>query len=856
MRGPGLLFDCPLGGCFNTGAKCGRPINKGLVIMKMHLLLSVAPLALATPAFADDKPAASAPQTEAKAPEKEVFSTGVAKGRDILDSAISTSSLKEAEVQKLGARSLGEILRQLPGIRVEASSGEGNSNYTIRGLPLASGGSKYMQIEEDGLPVLEFGDIFNAGSDVFLRADLNLAAIEAIRGGSASTFASNSPGGVINLISRTGDAEGGTIEATTGLNYGEKRVDFEYGSKLSDNLRFHVGGFFRSGEGPRDIGYTGYRGGQFKFNVTRSFNNGFVRVYGKLLDDRSPQYVPAPVLISGTNDKPEFHQVANFDARKDALNSSNIGTFLTLDRDNQPVAEDFHQGMHAVSRSLGLEAQFEVAGWSITERARYSANSGDLYRIVPGAVSTAAAIATLIGGPGSTLSYANGPNAGQAITSPTTLNGNGLLAADFLAKVKLHSLDNFTNDLRANRMWKVGGGELTVTAGVYKALQTIDMDWLYSTAIQDVVGGGNAALIDVRNAAGTMVTQNGYSAFSVQNSGALLHRAYNVDYDITAPYGSVNFRFGPVSIGGSARYDIGSVNGTVFGADLGGGRTGITSVDFNRDGVISAAERQTAMLPLTQPSPVNYDYKYLSYSTGINWRIAEELAVFARYSRGARANADKILFTRSVNPNSGDLVNDKAAYDTVRQLEGGVKFRQAGIALNLVGFLANSDDHNIQSGSGLGTSRTYRAYGAEFEGSVRKGPFSLNAGATWTKSKITEDLLNAAITGLEPRHQPEFTFQLMPQVDTKWATFGASSVTVTKSYAQDTDLLRMPGFTVVNAFVQFHPTENVQLSVNANNLFNTLGYFEISQATIPANGIGYGRAVNGRTISSSLRFSF
>lgn len=824
--------------------------------MKKHLLLSVAPFVLATPAFAEDKPAAPAqPQTEAKAPEKEVFSTGVAKGRDILDSAISTSSLREAEVQKLGARSLGEILRTLPGIRVEASSGEGNSNYTIRGLPLASGGSKYLQIEEDGLPVLEFGDVFNAASDNFIRADLNLAAIEAIRGGSASTFASNSPGGVINLISKTGDTEGGTIQATTGLDYDEKRVDFEYGSKLSDTLRFHVGGFYRSGEGPRDIGYNGYRGGQVKFNVTRSFDNGFVRLYAKLLDDRSPQYVPAPVLIGGTNDKPEFTKIANFDPSKDSLLSSNIGTFLSLDRDNQPIAENFHDGLHAISKSVGLEAQFEIAGFSFTERARYSANSGDLFRMVPGSITTASALATTTGGAGATLRYASGPKTGQAITDLAGLNGNGLLASVYLAKVKLHSLNNFTNDLRANRVWKVGGGDLTITAGVYKAMQTIDMDWLYSTAIQDVVGGGNASLVDVTNAAGTTLTQNGYSAFAISNL-SLLHRAFNVDYDITAPYGSINYRFGKIAIGGSIRYDVGSVNGTVFGADLGGGRPGIISYDFNRDGVISQAESRTAMMPLTQPSPVNYDYKYLSYSAGINYRIAEELAVFARYSRGARANADKILFTSAIDYNSGKLFNPESAYDTVRQLEGGVKFRQAGLALNLTGFLANSEDQNIQSGSGLGTSRLYRAYGAEFEGSFRRGPFSLNAGATWTKAKITEDKLNAAITGLEPRHQPEFTFQLMPQVDTRWATFGASSVTITSSYAQDTDQLKMPGFTVVNAFVQFRPAERVQLSVNANNLFNTLGYFEISQATMPANGIAWGRAVNGRTISSSLRFSF
>ncbi|WP_366522293.1 hypothetical protein [uncultured Sphingomonas sp.] len=51
------------------------------------------------------------------------------------------------------------MLRNLPGIRVEASGGEGNANISVRGLPVASGGAKFLQLQEDSLPVLEFGDI-------------------------------------------------------------------------------------------------------------------------------------------------------------------------------------------------------------------------------------------------------------------------------------------------------------------------------------------------------------------------------------------------------------------------------------------------------------------------------------------------------------------------------------------------------------------------------------------------------------------------------------------------------------------------------------------------------------------------
>jgi outer membrane cobalamin receptor len=131
-----------------------------------------------------------------------------------------------------------------------------------------------------------------------MRYDFNVAQIESIRGGSASTFASNAPGGVINLISHTGEVEGGSVQVSTGLDYDSSRVDFSYGGHLTDTLRFHVGGFYREGEGVRDSGFDGNRGGQFKFNVTQEFEGGFIRLEGKLLDDHVAGYAPAPMLVT------------------------------------------------------------------------------------------------------------------------------------------------------------------------------------------------------------------------------------------------------------------------------------------------------------------------------------------------------------------------------------------------------------------------------------------------------------------------------------------------------------------------------------------------------------------------------
>jgi len=821
-----------------------------------HLYLSaaLAPLLLVTPAHAETKAGSAKTNGEA------AFTTGVAKGRDRLDSATSTSALRESEIEVLGARSLGEVLRNIPGIRAEYAVGEGNDNYSIRGLPLSGTGSKYVQLQEDGLPVLEFGDMYQLGTDMFMRADLNLSAIETIRGGSASTFASNSPGGVINLISKNGDTEGGTVQATYGLNYGEKRLEGDYGYKLSDTLRMHIGGFYREGEGPRDVGYTAYKGGQVKANITKTFDNGYVRVYGKYLDDRTPVYQFVPIKVTGTNADPTFSSPANFNIKTDSLLSPYVSNVLTLDENNNLAQDDLRGGQHAVVKSIGLDAQFDVKGWTITEKFRIADIGGSNLTIRPIAVNQAAVLATTYGGAGGKLSYATGPLAGQAIANPATLNGNGLLTSSLQLDTHIKSLDNAANDIRASRVWEVGAGDLTTTVGFYKSSQDYSTNLSFLNVLASVAGDGQSTLINVTTAAGVPYTQDGYLAYGL---GSSFHRNYDMNYGVNAPYASINYHVGKIAVGGSLRYDLGKVRGTLYGSELGGGRVGTTSFDINHNGVISTAETKVAILPLGQPGKVDYSYHYLSYSAGVNYRIAEQLAVFGRYSRGGRASADKILFTPAVNYNTGKLVDKDSGYDTVKQAELGLKYRVQGITFNVTGFSARTGERNTQIVSGadgsasvLNIVRGYKAKGVELEAAVRKGPFSVTAGATYTDAKISSDAANAALIGNTPRHQADFIYAVTPQVELEYATVGVNVIGTTSSYAQDTNLLKLPAYTLVNAFVQVRPMENVQLMLNVNNLFNKLALSDSEQGSIPASGVVLGRAYPGRTASATLRYTF
>lgn len=827
---------------------------------RAYLLLAAAPLAIASPALANS---ATDPDTGAsdqtveqnadQSQQEELFTTGVAKGRDRLDSATSTSALRASDIEKVGARSVGDILRLIPGIRVDASAGEGNANITIRGLPLASTGAKFLQLQEDGLPILEFGDISFATADTFLRADSSLAAVETIRGGSASTFASNSPGGIVNFISKTGDSEGGNIELTAGLDYDQYRVDFDYGAKLSDTLRFHVGGFYRQGEGPRRTGYNTTEGGQVKLNVTKDFDGGYIRFYGKYLNDRSPSYNVVPLAVTGTDADPEYSNLAGFDARHDTLYSRNHQSLVTLDGANNLSNMDMRQ--HAVVKSIGLEGKFELGGWDVTERFRFANISGTHVGVVYANFLPATMLPMAFGGPGASASFANGANAGQPIGDPSALNGNGIAAALLFGNTNLNSLNNVTNDIRASRVWEVGGGNLTTTAGLYSSHQTIDTDWLWSTVFTDINNDGDSHLLDITTATGVPVTQNGIFQYG-GIGGDSLRRSYDVGYTTNAPFGSLNFHIGKLAIGGSLRYDFGSVSGSLQGSDLGGGRTGLAPRDMNGDGVLSVPELTVSVLPLGTPAPVDYDYSYLSYSLSAVYRIAEPVAVFARYSLGGRANADRLLFSPIVDSTTGGLLFAEAAVDMVKQAEAGVKYRQGDLTLNLTGFWAKAADTNLDATTGLPIVRDYTAKGLEFEGAIAKGPFSLTAGATYTDAEILSDMFNPAVVGNIPHHQAKLIFQAMPQFSTDRFSVGAVFIGTTGSFATDENQLRMPGYITTNAFLQFRPTDRVALSLNASNLFKVLAITAVDDPTLPPMGIARGHVLTGRTVSTSVRFSF
>ena len=797
--------------------------------------------AQAAPSAAADS---TAPAAESDAQQADIVVTGTVRPERKIDTSISVSSVSAETLLQINPQSSADLIRFIPGIRSEASGGEGNANISVRGLPVASGGAKFVQFQEDGLPVMLFGDVSFATADTFVKTDYNIARVEAVRGGSASTAADNAPGAILNFITKTGQTDGGSIGITRGVNFDRTRVDADYGGSLGDGWRFHIGGFYHNGEGVKKDGITGENGGQVKANLTHSFANGFIRLDVKFLDDRSPVYLPVPVAFSRSGTSASYSSIPGFDVRSGALQSPALTSLLALDANGNRITDHVSDGYRTLTKAFGGEASFDLgSGISFDDKFRYAINSGKFVGPYPANVDLASNIAAGIGGAGSTVSIASGPNAGTAYS--------GYAVNTVYFDVTLNNFNTFTNDLRLSKEIDGGSaGRFTVTAGYTKSGQHIGMDWHWTNYLLTAQDRGNAQLLDVRNAAGVLQTQNGLIAYDARAFGDCCVRNYDVEYSVDAPWANLNWKVGRLTLDGSLRYDIQSARGT-YRESAGVG----TPIDVNQDGVITVPEQRVLTVTSGNPQPVDYTKRYLSYSVGANLEILPELALFGRASRGARFNADRVL-----PGNAAGDVSTLAALNFANQQEAGAKFRVDHFsgALTLFHTTTAERGSDITPAGLILFARNYRAQGAEFEGSANYSVFSLYGGVTYTDAKITADnFAGANDIGNRPQRQAKFVYQLRPTITLHPVDLGATLVGTSDSYTDSSNTLKQPGYTVVGLFADVAIVPRVHVIGHVDNLFNVIGITEVDQGpSATGSSVGSARSILGRQISIGARVDF
>lgn len=771
----------------------------------LALAASLALLALGVQAQTGAAPAAGAAAKEDPNDTlklERIVVTGTSTARTKMKSSVSVSTLDPDQIQKSGAASAAEVLRSVPGIRSESSGGEGNANMTVRGAPISAGGSRYLQLQEDGLPVILVGDISFATADQFVRADGMLDSVQAIRGGSASTLATNSPAGIVNLISKTGAAGGGSAGLTVGLDHKQARLDFDLGGRLGPKTRYQIGGFQRVGEGARPSNVTLEDGGQVRMNVTQEFDGGFVRVSFKHLDDKTPTYLPVPVRLNGNN----IEQIAGVDPRTAFFINSNLALDRTYDRNGNLVASNPGDGLAVKSTAFGLELQADVGnGITLSQKLRRTQTSGRFIGAFPAG--------------GAATDPANGVNQYTGTTPVFSMH---------LFNTSLDDMGNLFSETRLARAFDMGGGnKLTATGGLFWGKQAIAETWYWNRYNVELKGEGARYLDNAGNPSTVPV------APGTLTWGGCCVRAIDVDLTAVAPFAALTFDAGPLSVDASVRRDRQRASGWQVFDNAPGPNGEFTGWDD--------AGRTN----------VSYSTSATSYSLGANYEFSRTLAAFARYSKGSSwASPDRTIWDPNVAGGSQPYpINE------LKQLEAGVKLRQGAFS----GFFTYFNAKTKEDGGFEVTTRqylkdSYEANGIEAEVAWRAGGFAVAGGATWTKAKITTPGAN---NGNKPRRQADFVYQVTPSYSVGPFEVGASIVGTTKSYAQNDNLVVLPAFVVVNPFASYQLSDKLALSLSVNNLFDKVGYTEAEgQGNLTNNPLYIARSVNGRTTKATLKYSF
>lgn len=802
---------------------------------------------------------------------EEVIVTGVAReGVSKLEASVSVSSLTQEDIEKIAPRSVAEIFRSLPGIRAESSGGNGNANITVRGIPLATGGSKYMQIHEDGLPVLEFGDMNFANTDNFIRYDWTLGRVESIRGGSASTTASNSPGGIINLISKTGGDEAGSVGISFGADYDEFRTDFEYGGRISDSMYYHVGGFFRDGEGVRETGFNGDSGGQIKFNLTKELDDGFLRFYFKQLDDKVTTYLPSPVRV---NSNGRFGSVPGYDASSQTLHSQQTANITTFDPYGNAMERSVSDGIESKVDAFGFEFDKEVGdGWSVNNKFRRSSISGGF--ISPFTDGFAGGTDTITG-KGASL-CADASINGQALDCTNviaTINGaaapgDQLAFTNLLFDTSFNDVGLLVNDFSVSKSFD----RLNFDAGIYYSKQSIDISWNSWHTRMQTLDGANSENIHYVAVGGTTDAEGNPVDVVLADNGAVTQSFLSWDWDLEyttfAPYLNLGFQVSEqLYVDAGIRRD--SVEAA--GRRLDGCCGGNVDADLNGNGVIDPLLESTAGVSagfitggvrvLNENSSavtnVNYDADNTSFTLGAAYLLSDDSSVFARFSSGGRAIGDRLTQIGGALNTDGSLTRTTDGYDDVEQLEVGYKKQGENWDVYVTLFDTAVEETNAEITSGLTFIREYEATGIELEGNTSFGNgFSVSGNVTWVDAEIARDANNQSVVGNTPRRQADVIYTITPEYAVGNFAVGASIVGSTEFYMQDNNDLKQDAYNLVHLFARYDITEDLVVTFNVNNLTDEFVVTEAEEGSAARGAFVRARPLSGRSSAIGVRYSF
>ena len=768
----------------------------------------------------------------------EVVVTGNTNPSTKLESSVAITTLNTKTIEDYASPSTANVLQSIPGFLVESSGGDVGNNLFARGIPSA-GAYEYVQIQEDGLPVFEDGALQFANIDNFQRVDLTLKRIEAVRGGTASVFASGAPGGIINFTSKTGQNEFEGVTKLTVGDYGLFRTDFNVGGAIVQNkLFFNVGGFQRVDKGIRSPGYDANKGGQVKANMTYNFEKGYARINFKHLNDRNIFYQSTPFVMENG----KATEYPGFDANYGTFTSRNYSKLKVPQGGGGFFEANLEDGVHPVSDAIGGEFGYDLSD-NVTVKNAFKSTKIDMdYNAIfaahwMGDVSTQDEVATANGIATSDATFTYDDD------GSTLASGTELKRADYwYIKKKMRNIAN-------NLSFNFDFDNFNLTLGHYYSNWSSDQNWNWSSFL--VSASDNPRLVNLSDAnSGVDYTLNGISGITWLQRESQIKNTVNALY-ADAEFGlSENLR---ANIG--LRYDDHKFSGVgdhgTWGNDIG------VYPNNNADNGVNVLQGDYTYW--------TYDLGELSYSGALNYKMSSDMASYVRYSHGFRAPIEESFYGPAIEQGNGTagLADLEPTY--VDQAELGFKYAKSNFALFANAFYMKLDNIAYQDIRAGGVSEKKFAniqnIGLELEAIFKVGNLDLNLNGTIQKPEYKGyEGDNAVLNGNLARRisnvnfviRPNYNFSKNLNVYANYAYFG-------RRYQDIGNSFKLPAFGTLSLGTAYS-LDNIRFGLDITNALNAIGLTEADgrqNGAAPTEGQTFmGRSILGRSVRMSVTINF
>ena len=823
--------------------------------------------AAATPPAQDQGPAAAPAASDEQVDD--VVVTGLTtRNRALITSSADITYATAADIERKAPRSTADLLELVPGIFVEGTAGELSNNYSVRGLQ--GGGQRFIQLEEDGLPVIYQG----GGADFFFSNDITIDRLEAVKGGSSGVLTVNGAGATINFLSRLPNftkSEG--IARFTAYNFGQRRGDFYYSQPITDNLAFNIGGYIQTNPGVRQnpFSYDGYR---LKAMLEYRFNSGgFVRLTGKIGDIKAAYYATQPYAYN--NGRPSGipgldTQFGNVGGTAFARISVPVSTFVEPDgfRDFR-----FDQGVRVKTKQLRIDIEKPLSeSIELFARARYLGLTDDFNGLFPGSGTGNAGLASAVTylTPGAASPISGLLAAGQA-AFPTTvrfgirnlrtgvvigsnnvaalnaLNGNGFLQQTTLNH-DFQSGHDFGSNFGGRWEYKGNGFTNSLTLGVlYYDVSRFQNQSATSAVVNDVRTNSDIYDVVALNAANGVIgtlTDNGQISYG--NWGAGIRRRSDSSVSLYA-----NDEF---AIGDNIHLDAG-IRWESDSAEFRDGNTAAVSQPV-QPGVVNAAVVPTVGSTFDGTfTTTRRTQDRIAWTVGANYLITPNLSVYGRYADGFQTN--------NTDPLTGvELYEAGVRYKYRRLLNASVTVFRTNFRNQFYNFI-DPVNPTIQTSflADLGTT------GVEVDALIRPVEwFSIDFFGVFQDPKLNNLRLNGVpqptFNGNRPERTPSTLFTITPTftLPRKLGEFYARYKYIGDIFADSGNGVSLPAYGVTSFGVNLNVTDRLQVSFNADNVFDVIGLTEGNprqgQTQNAASGFFYARGIVGPTYGGSVTLRF